>query len=502
VRTSAPKKIGDFLGIAKQEMQSEDGSMQDSPQSQDSRFHAPLQRLRAQTLALRKTSSSVRVEKLRKLERAIHAHLDEFYLALQADFKKPAAEVDVTEIFPVLTEINEFCRNLDEWMQPQWRATPTFLMGASSEVRFEPKGLVLIIGPWNYPVNLCLAPLVAAIAAGNAVVLKPSELTPNTTNVLRKMLSTVVGEDEFLMIEGDAGTTQELLKEPFDHIFFTGSTKVGRIVMEAAAKHLTSVTLELGGKSPVIIDRDSDLKQAARSIVWGKFINSGQTCVAPDYILIPADQTETFVSECQNVLTQFYGEESSRERSPDFCRIINDRNFLRLTTLLDQAISQGAKVATGGTRNAKDRYIAPTLLTNVGRESPIMSEEIFGPILPILNYTSLEEDALPWIRKQGKPLALYVFSNNAKNTEIVLEGTSAGGSCVNATVIHLGNAELPFGGVGPSGQGSYHGHAGFKAFSHERSILKQSKLTLLSFFFPPYTPKVRSLIKLTMRFFS
>lgn len=386
-------------------------------------------------------------------------------------------------------------------MRPHRVPTPMTLLGTHSSIVYEPKGVVLIIGPWNYPFQLVIAPLVAAIAAGNCVVIKPSELTPATSHLLAELVAAVFPEDEVAVVEGDHVVAGKLLALPFDHFFFTGSTKVGRIVAEAAAKHLASSTLELGGKSPAVVDDSADLQAAAKRLAWGKFVNAGQTCIAPDYILVSESREAALVDALRAAIAESYGPtEEERKQSADLCRIINGRNFDRLKKLLDDSIAQGARVEVGGQTDAQDRYIAPTILTNVKGDTAIMSEEIFGPILPILTYKSFDEVA-PFITARDKPLALYVFGEDERRVDRLIADTTAGGTCVNNTLIHFANHHLPFGGVGASGSGNYHGFFGFKAFSHERAVLRQGRLDMIKQLYPPYTNKVQKVLTWMRRIF-
>ncbi len=446
------------------------------------------------------TDAAARIEKIRRLRKAIESRASDLKKAIYDDYRKSGAEVDITEVYPSLMEADFTIKNLHEWMQPTHVPTPLAMMGASSEIRYEPKGVTLIIGPWNYPFSLVINPLISSIAAGNTVIAKPSELTPRTSAFLGDLLAGLFEESEVAVVQGDATASQELLALPFDHIFFTGSTRVGKVVAEAAAKYLTPVTLELGGKSPAIVDESADLRITARRTLWGKCVNSGQTCVAPDYLMIPEARLGEFVAEARAHLTASYGSRPEDwERSEDLCRIINDRNFERVRSLTERSVSQGAKVELGGVFKPESRYISPTLLSAVTPAMPIMSEEIFGPVLPILTYRRLEE-AYEVVRSMEKPLALYVFSRDSRRTEEILRNTTAGGTCVNNTIVHLGNHHLPFGGVGPSGVGSYHGYFGFKTFSHERAVLRQGRLNPVEFMYPPYRGRVLKMIKMALRF--
>jgi len=423
---------------------------------------------------------------LERLAAAIAAQRVGIATARYADFRKPAAEVELTEIHPVLAEIKVAARNLEAWMRPRPVRTPLLLAGTSSEVRSEPRGVVLILAPWNYAFSLVVAPLVAAVAAGNCAILKPSEKTPATSAFLKRFVAEVFDEAEVAVVEGGVEAAEALLALPFDHVFFTGGTRIGRTVMAAAARHLASVTLELGGKSPTIVDETADVRAAAERVVWGKFVNAGQTCVAPDYVLVHASRAAEFVAEAKRALDARYGPAGpGRAATADYCRIVDAGHFARLADVLDRSVAAGAHVEAGGERDEGERYLAPTILSGVTFDSPMMEEEIFGPILPVLSYTDLDT-ALERLRALGKPLALYIFSRSEPAVEHILANTTAGGTAVNATMLQYGNPHLPFGGVGASGHGSYHGIHGFRTFSHERAVLRQRGPSLARFLFPPY----------------
>jgi aldehyde dehydrogenase (NAD+) len=452
-------------------------------------------------LELRLSSAKERISKLKRLKDAINKFQPEIQKALYADFHKSPDEVDITEILPSIAEINDNLRHLRSWMKPKRVGTPITLFGASSQIIYEPKGVCLVIAPWNYPFYLSIAPIVAAIGAGNTVILKPSEFTPNTSLVTKRMLSEVFEKDEIAVFEGDVGVSSALLEQPFDHIFFTGSTPVGKVVMNAAAKNLTTVTLELGGKSPTFVADDADMKLTARRVMWGKFLNAGQTCVAPDYILMPKSKVDEFVKYSKEAMEEYFNSKDDQfQTSPDFCRIVNAKNFSRVSSYIDDAVKQGAKVVYGGKVNASENFIAPTLLVDVPLNSKIMEDEIFGPLLPIITYDRMD-DAISIVNSKPKPLALYIFSKSSKTAKYILQRTSAGGSVINDVILHLLNSKLPFGGINHSGHGSYHGHFGFKAFSHERSVLHQTKFPMSSLMYPPYTNFVRFLVKQTTKWF-
>lgn len=451
-------------------------------------------------LTLRTSKAKDRLAKLFRLRNAILKHTKEIHQAAFADFKKPEAEVDLTEIFPVLIEIKDAQKHLKKWMRPRRAGTTLPLMGTSAHVRSEPKGNCLIISPWNYPLNLTFGPLVSAIAAGNTVIIKPSEYTPHMSRLMEKIIHETFPENEIALFQGDQTVATNLLKLPFDHIFFTGSPAVGKAVMTAAAKNLTSVTLELGGKSPVIVDKSANVKKSAGNIMWSKFANNGQTCIAPDLLYVHKDVKAAFVAEASKKLSAVYGSNDKlQQQNPDYCRIVNDRHFKRVKHLLDDATKKGAAVITGGETNAGDNFMAPTLLENVSPKSDIMQAEIFGPILPIIEFSDLDK-VIADINNRPKPLALYIFGKDKKRNEQILQNTSAGGSCINTSAVHFLHANLPFGGVNNSGMGSAHGEYGFKAFSHERAVLKDN-FSVTSNLFPPYTKWVKTQIRLIVGLF-
>jgi len=464
-------------------------------------FQETFERLRARRWEMARTDAKERIARLEKLRRTIIERREALYQAIHADFRKPSAEVETTEVLMVLSELDHTIKHLAKWMKPRKVGTPVLLTGTRSEVRYEAKGVVLIMAPWNYPFQLTLAPLVAAVAAGNCALLKPSEKTPHTAAFIDQLIRDTFDPAEVTVVLGGAQESQALLELPFDHFFFTGGPKVGRKVMEAAAKFLAGVTLELGGKSPAVVDDTADLDAAAERIVFGKFLNGGQTCVAPDYVYVHASKEEAFVTKLRERVESFYGNtEDARKATPDFCRMVDDGQFRRVNGLLERSVASGVRVAVGGTVDATSRYIAPTVLTDVKPETPIMEEEIFGPVLPVLRYERLD-DVVRHIQAGTKPLAMYIFSRESKNVERLLSETSAGGTCVNTTVVHLSNADLPFGGIGESGVGNYHGEFGFRTFSHERAVLRQGPLSFLGTMFPPYTEKKKKMQRMATRLF-
>ncbi|MGE0707463.1 MAG: aldehyde dehydrogenase family protein [Planctomycetota bacterium] len=423
-----------------------------------------------------------RREQLRAIERMVTDHEERLFEALRADLGKPAAEAYGGEVGFIREEVHFTLKHLRRWTRPERVKTPLVNAIGKSEVVREPLGVVLIIGPWNYPVQLVLAPLIGAIAAGNCAVLKPSELAPHSSALLGELVPQYLDPAAVRVVEGGVPETTALLEQRFDLIFFTGSTRVGKVVMAAAAKHLTPVVLELGGKSPCIVSADVNVPTAARRIVWGKFFNTGQTCVAPDYVLVHRSVERPLIEAMGTALREFYG--ADPRQSPDYGRIINDAHHARLVGLL-----ANAKVALGGEHDAAERYLAPTILEGVSPEHPVMQEEIFGPILPVLPVDSMDE-AIAFVNEREKPLALYVFSNDGDDAERVLGGTSSGGACVNDTLSHLAVPDLPFGGVGESGMGAYHGRHSFEAFSHRRGVLKRWTFPDVKLRYPPYEGKL------------
>jgi aldehyde dehydrogenase (NAD+) len=445
---------------------------------------------------MRDTSATQRIGRLRKLQNAILANRTELETALHSDLKKPVLETGLTEIYQVTTEIKHACDHLHDWLKPKRVPNPAVFLGSQAEIRYEPKGVALIISPWNYPFQLAMSPLVSSIAAGNCTIVKPSEMSSHTSAFIKNLIAQTFPEEEVAVIEGDHTVSTALLELPFHHIFFTGSPAVGKIVMQAAAKHLASVTLELGGKSPVIVDDSCDLGEAARKIAWGKFLNAGQTCVAPDYLLISENRRADFVEKVKAEITKFYG---NAAESPDYCKIINSKHHTRITGLIQDAIANGAHLEAGNPDQKQNGFLAPTILTNVPPDSAIMQEEIFGPVLPVLTYKDTEE-AIQIVNSRQKPLALYIFSRDDALIERILQRTSSGGVCINEVAVQFGNVELPFGGANHSGTGNSHGFFGFKAFSHERAVLKQPRFGAITFFYPPYTKWMKKLLDWTIKY--
>ncbi len=452
----------------------------------------------ATALAWRESTLAERIARLKKLREAMMARRQDFYDAFAKDYRKPPAEVEATEFMPVLDEIRHTIGSLKKWAQPK-RVWPTMATAFTSAwVETQPRGRVLIVAPWNFPLNLCFGPLVSALAAGNTAILKPSEMTPNVSLVMAQIIADIFPPNEVALFEGSLPTSQVLLDLPFDHIFFTGSPAVGKVVMAAAAKHLTSVTLELGGKSPVIVDESADLKLAAQALLWGKLTNCGQTCVAPDHVYVQESVKERFVAACRAVIAERFGSTPDEQRkTPDFARVVNQRHTQRIAGLLQDAQSRGARVLIGGQVDVAGCYIAPTLLDQIPAGASIMTEEIFGPVLPIIGYTDLDA-VVREINAHPKPLALYIFSTNMQRVRRLLAQTSSGGAAINHCVLHFAHGNLPFGGVNNSGIGSAHGEYGFKAFSHERAVLKSGPIMMAKLFFPPYTGFKQKLIRWTV----
>lgn len=429
-----------------------------------------------------------RLESLKKLKEAIKRYEPDIYNALKKDLDKDMTEAYLTEIQFLYEEIRFAVKNLAKWMKPKKVKSPTWLFGTKSEIRYEPYGVTLIIAPWNYPFHLQLAPLIGAIAAGNCAILKPSELAPHSSRVIYQMIEGIFPTEYITVLEGGEEIAQQLLQEQFDHIFFTGGEQVAKKVMEAASKHLTPVTLELGGKSPVVVDKDADLELAAKRILWGKFINAGQTCVAPDYLMVQKEIKDHFIRLLQKQLLEFYGEDPIT--NPRYGRIINQCHFDRLCSYL-----RTGEIVIGGQTDKELLKIAPTLMDGVRWEDPVMQEEIFGPILPIFTFVHLNE-VIEEMNQRPKPLAFYYFSTDQEKQELVLQTISSGGVTMNDVLLHLSNPHLPFGGVGNSGMGSYHGKYSFLCFSHQKSILYQTNRFDFSFRYPNHKNSIQWLKKM------
>ena len=420
---------------------------------------------------MKATTAAQRKEKLRQLKAAVEAHADQIVAAVKQDTRKPEGEIKVTEILNVVANIERNINNLDEWMRPV-EVVPSQNKNDKARIVCEARGVCLILGPWNFPLGLVLGPLAAAVAAGNCCIVKLTDLCPATARVAGKIIRQAFEEQEVALFEGGVDVATALLDLPFSHIFFTGSTRVGKLVMAAAAKHLATVTLELGGKSPVIVDEDADVKKVAGDLAAAKQFNGGQACISPDYVFIREQQKDALIEEFRAKVKQNLYRDDGSIKKESIAQIVNEQNFARIRKLFDDAVARGAKIAVGGTLEQSDRTIHPTMLTDVTPDMLIMQEEIFAPIVPVITYESIDE-VIGHICGRAKPLALYLYSNNRKNVDKILSRTSSGGVTINGFFSHYLENQLPFGGVNQSGMGSYHGFFGFKAFSHERAIYIQ-----------------------------
>ena len=453
---------------------------------------------KANQYAIGSTTASERKAKLKKLLATVLKYRTEIQEAGYADFKKAPAEVDLTEVYVMTTELKHTISNFNSWMNPKRVAVPLTQWGTSSTIHYEAKGVVLIISPWNFPFNLTIGPLASAIAAGNCVMIKPSENTPHAAALIKKMLAEVFPENEVAVFEGEAEVAQFITNLPFNHIFFTGSPSLGKKVMKAAAENLCSVTLELGGKSPVVVDETADLKKAAKRIAWAKFMNNGQICISPDYLYVHDKVKDEFLSHFKQSIVDFYTD--APEKSKDYNRIVNENQFNRLDGYLKDAKEKGAKVEFGGETDASQNYMAPTVLSNVAADSAVMQEEIFGPILPVLTFSNIQT-VIKHIQDNEKPLAMYVFSHDKKNIKQLMSQTRAGGSVINHNTLHFFNQDLPFGGSNNSGIGKGHGIFGFKEFSNARGVLKQwAPFNTIDMLMPPYTGFKQKIIDLTIKY--
>ena len=438
-----------------------------------------------------KISVEERVRFLKNLKSEIKLNEEDIYKALDLDLKKPRFETFATEIGFLLNEIELFIKKLRSWSKPKGIRSALINFPSKDYIIFEPYGKVLVISPWNYPFQLALLPAMSAFAAGNSVVLKPSEHTPNTSKLIKKIVEKVFPTELMSVIEGDSKTASKLLEKKWDYIFFTGSVKIGEIVAMAAAKNLTPYTLELGGKSPAIINKDIDLKLASKRIVWGKFLNSGQTCVAPDYLVVHKSIKGALIKELIKRIEKTLGKQL--EKTEDFTAIVNEKNFNRLVGLINKN-----NLIYGGKYDKVKRYISPTIIDSPKMDEEIMKDEIFGPILPVLSFEKIE-DIDNIITKNPNPLALYVFSNNKKFNEIIINRYPFGGGAINDTIVHLANSRLPFGGIGNSGIGSYHGKASFELFSHKKSVVNRSTWFDNNLRYAPYKNKL-SLVRKIMKY--
>lgn len=454
---------------------------------------AVVDRLRATFASGRTRPAEWRRTQLRGLGRMLEEHDAELTQALWKDLGRPSMEAYAADLGHAKGEIRYLAKHVERWMRPRRVKVPPTVMPARAWVQPEPLGVALVIAPWNYPIQLLLEPMAAALAAGNCVAAKPSELAPACSEAMARLLPRYVDPDAVVVVEGGVPETTALLEQRWDHIFFTGSTNVGRIVAEAAAKHLTPTVLELGGKSPAYVHRSADLDVTARRIAWGKFLNAGQTCIAPDYVLVDRAVQDQLVDRLVAQVEAFFGPDP--QGSSSLGRIVNERHLERLKGYL--AAGAGT-VVTGGTFDDADRYLAPTITVEPPLDAPIMQEEIFGPILPVLGVDGPEE-ARDLVLERPKPLALYAFGEDDDAIATVVDGTSSGGACINQTLMHLLPPDLPFGGVGDSGMGAYHGKAGFDALSHHKSVLRKRTRPDLKLLYPPYKPQVERLVRKILR---
>ncbi|HEY3341914.1 MAG TPA: aldehyde dehydrogenase [Anaerolineae bacterium] len=428
-----------------------------------------------------------RAKQLKNLLDAVTRHEADILQALKADLNKPPLEAYSAEVGLLCAEIRYSLRHLKSWTASRRAPIHLTQFPASAWVYPEPYGVALIIAPWNYPLLLIFAPLVGAIAAGNCAILKPSELSPNTSALVASLVQECFDPRYITAVEGGPEAAQALLAERFDYIFYTGSSEIGKQVMHAAAEHLTPVTLELGGKSPCVVDGEVDIERAARRILWGKFFNAGQICIAPDYVLADRRIKPALIGAMRRCLQRFYGDDP--RRSPNYARIISQKHYERLCGLLPHSASEGT-IVSGGQTDGAERYIAPTIIDDVPSDSPLMQQELFGPLLPVLEYQNLDE-AIAFINKRPKPLALYFFSTNRAHQDRILAETSSGGGCINDTLLHFSTPYLPFGGVGDSGIGQYRGKASFDTFSHQKTFIKKGSLFDFWFRYPPYKDNLK-----------
>ncbi len=459
------------------------------------KIHKIFSKQQKRAILLRDSSVKERLRILKSLEEVIFSSQEKIQNAIYNDFQKSAEESTISEIYPVLSEIREVRRNLKHWAKPKpVRPNLPFFLTTSSII-YEPKGVTLVISPWNYPFSLAFAPMISSIAAGNTVILKPSELTPNTSKVIEEIIEQSFDDDHVKVFLGDQHVAQELLKLPFNHVFFTGSPRVGKVVMEAAAKNLSSVTLELGGKSPAIVDSTADLKDTAMKIAWGKGLNAGQTCVAPDYLLVEKKIKDRLISELKVAFDSVYGLDDN------YTAIVNKSHFDRLNSWLGSSLENGAKLEFGGRVDKGKNKIYPTIVSELQDNDVLLKEEIFGPILPLLTFEGFEE-TIDYINDREKPLALYIFSKSRKNINKIKRNTSAGTMCTNDCVLQFGHPELPFGGVNNSGFGKSHGFHGFLSFSNEKAYLKQRRgFTMAKTLYPPFSPLKKIILKFLLRYF-
>ncbi|RNC29095.1 MAG: Aldehyde dehydrogenase [Candidatus Dichloromethanomonas elyunquensis] len=455
------------------------------------------QRQQENSRSVAATSYQVRIKKLERLLECVVKNRDRIKEAIYSDFRKPPEEVDLTEVYPLVSEVRHIIKNLKTWLKPVRVPNSLATPGTRCRVTYQPKGICLVISPWNYPFQLAMGPLVNAIAAGNCVIVKPSEFSPHTSTLIKELLNEVFELQEVAVFTGDQQVARQLLQLPFNHIYFTGSPSVGKIVMAEAAKNLSSVTLELGGKSPVVVN-NTDLQGAVEKIIWGKLINAGQTCIAPDYVLLPRNKLQEFISRAKESIVQRYGDLERISENRDYCRIINQRHFLRLKKMVNEAVDRGGKLDFGGIMREEDLYVSPTLISDPPLTSILMQEEIFGPVLPVITYEKLTE-ALETIHARPRPLVLYIFSSDQGFIRDILENTHSGDAVINNVVMHFANVNLPFGGINNSGIGKSHGVYGFKEFSHMRSVMYQGRINIAKMFYPPYGQKAKKMLNMLFK---
>ena len=450
-------------------------------------------------LKVGKTTYKERVTKLKRLKNALEFEYKQpLRDALFSDFGKPFLETDLTEIYPILAEIKHIERNLRDWMRPKKVGNPLPMIGSRSYIEYESKGVCLILSPWNFPVNLTFDPLVSAIAAGNCCIVKPSEFTPATSQVMAEIVSALFDPSEIALVQGEVETAKALLELPFHHIFFTGSPAVGKQIMKAASRHLSSVTLELGGKSPAFVDETASMETTAKRLAWGKCLNAGQICVAPDYVLVTEKAKGAFVEALKNQLDSFFPQGASHSES--YSRIIHTAHHRRLQDLVNSAVTQGARIIYGGGNTEEKHFFEPTLIDQVPEDAALLQEEIFGPVLPIVTVKDVDA-AVDFINRKPRPLALYTFSKNKGAIRKLSTNTRAGTACINHNVVHLSNNHLPFGGINNSGIGKAHGHHGFLAFSNERATVRQYTPSSIDLLMPPYSDLKQRMVDATLRWF-
>lgn len=447
------------------------------------------------------STASHRIQKLKKMRKWIFRNQQAIRDAIYADFKKPPGEVDLTEVLPVIGEINHTIAHLHEWMRPKAISTPLVMLGTSSKVIYESKGVSLIIGPWNYPFMLGVGPLVSAISAGCCVVIKPSEMTPNTADLIQRMCKDLFEEDEVAVRQGGADVAQALLKQPFRHIFFTGSPQVGKIIMKAAAEHLATVTLELGGENPAIVDDTANIADAAEKLIWGKFLNNGQSCMSPNYVFVHRSKKAGLIQGLEKWMGKIYGPNpEARASTPHIARKVNEHHYERVKALIEDAKSKGAKVLIGDAYNGADCYIEPTILVDVPENARTRNEEIFGPVMQLVEYENLD-DVIEYINSKPNSLGLYIFSRSRKNINRITAHTHSGTVAVNETTLPFAHVGLPFGGNGYSGVGKAHGYHGFLSFTNEKAYMRQRVgFTTTKPFYPPFTNLKMKMIDFVVKF--